>query len=200
MGRGPQPNVKIYTKTGDAGETGLFGGGRVPKYAPRVEAYGCIDELNSLLGMARASSEAASFDATLARLQEELLRVGAVLATAEGHESALPAGLRPGRAAARWLERAIDRAEAELPRLTAFVLPGGSPLAALLHVARTSCRRAERAVVALSSLERVPPALLVYLNRASDLLFVLARLANHRAGRPETLWEPRKRGAKKAGK
>jgi cob(I)alamin adenosyltransferase len=191
--------MKIYTRTGDRGETGLFGGGRVPKCAPRVEAYGCVDELNSLLGLVRARPEAGFLDGTLARLQEELFRVGAVLATAEGHESSLPAGLRPGRAAARWLERAIDRAEAELPPLTAFVLPGGSPLAASLHVARTACRRAERAVVALSALERVPPALLSYLNRASDLLFVLARLANHRAGEPETLWQPRKPRGKKSG-
>jgi cob(I)alamin adenosyltransferase len=181
--------VKIYTKTGDAGETGLFGGPRVRKSDHRVEAYGEVDELNAALGSARASVEDPELDRHLARIQDELFCVGAELATPHGAKarSAIPP-VEPG-----WIERleaAIDAWEAELPPLRQFVLPGGTRTAAALHVARCVCRRAERRVVALASEAEVAPVTLAYLNRLSDFLFLAARLANHRARRGETLWDP----------
>jgi cob(I)alamin adenosyltransferase len=179
--------VKIYTKSGDRGETGLFGGGRVPKSDPRVEAYGEVDEANAAVGAARAVLSDEALDAELARVQAELFVVGAELASPRGREArgAVPA-VDP--AWATRLEGAIDRWEAELAPLRSFILPGGTPGAAALHLARGVCRRAERRVVALAAGAEVDPAVLVYLNRLSDLLFVAARLANHRAGRPETTW------------
>ncbi len=185
--------VKIYTKTGDGGETGLFGGPRVRKSDERVEAYGEVDELNAAVGAARAALEDAELDAELARIQAELFCVGAELATPHDARarSALPA------VDAAWterLERAIDRWDAELPLLHHFVLPGGTRAAAALHLARCVCRRAERRVVALAAHAPVEAAVLPYLNRLSDLLFVAARLANHRGGRAETLWDPGKAG------
>ncbi len=181
--------MKIYTKTGDAGETGLFGGPRVKKSDARVEAYGDVDELNAAIGAARAEIEDAELGEHLARIQDELFCVGAELATPRGAKAraAVP------RFDQRWterLEQAIDRWDAELPRLRQFVLPAGTRAAAALHVARCVCRRAERRVVALASQMEIEPGLLCYLNRLSDLLFVAARLANHRAARPETLWDP----------
>jgi cob(I)alamin adenosyltransferase len=181
--------VKIYTKTGDRGETGLFGGPRVRKSDPRVEAYGDVDELNAAVGAARALVEDPRIDAELGKIQAELFCVGAELATP--HESKAHSAIPPVDAA--WiarLERAIDAWEAELPRLTHFVLPGGTRSAAALHVARTVCRRAERRAVLLASELAVEPAVLAYLNRLSDLLFVAARLANFRALREEPLWDP----------
>jgi cob(I)alamin adenosyltransferase len=181
---------RIYTRTGDAGETGLFGGGRVPKSDPRVEAYGEIDELNAVLGWALASIGDASIAEMVAWIQPDLFAIGAHLATPGSPERRRPALPELPFDHARVMEQWIDTAETELPELRSFILPGGSPGGAALHLARTVCRRAERRVVALAALEPVAPAILVYLNRLSDLLFVLARLANHRAGAAERRWTP----------
>jgi cob(I)alamin adenosyltransferase len=183
--------VKIYTKTGDAGETGLFGGPRVRKSDHRVDAYGEVDELNAALGVVRAQVEDPELERHLARIQDELFCVGAELATPHGAKarSAIPP------VEARWVERleaAIDAWEAELPALHQFVLPGGTRTAAALHLARCVCRRAERRVVVLAAEAELAPVTLAYLNRLSDFLFVAARLANHRAGRSEAGWDPRK--------
>jgi cob(I)alamin adenosyltransferase len=185
--------VKIYTKTGDGGETGLFGGPRVRKSDPRVEAYGDVDELNAALGAARAVGEDPEIDGELARVQGELFCVGAELATPHGARAR--AAIPPVDAA--WtarLERLVDAWEAELPPLTRFVLPGGTRSAAALHVARTVCRRAERRAVALAAEAEVDPRVLPYLNRLSDLLFVAARIANRRARREEPTWDPSREG------
>ena len=185
--------MKIYTKTGDRGETGLFGGQRVRKDHVRVEAYGEVDELSSTLGVAIAHLEAAGQDepaAGLRRVQADLFTVGANLATPApedgGRENAYIPALDPARVEA--LERWIDAAEAELEPLKSFILPGGAPAAAALHLARTVCRRAERRVVALAHEAHVAPEHVVYLNRLSDLLFTLARLANHQAGVEDVTW------------
>jgi cob(I)alamin adenosyltransferase len=181
--------MKIYTKTGDKGETGLFGGGRVPKDHARVAAYGDVDELNSAIGVARASAPADLFDDLLAGIQRDLFSLGGHLATPnpEKVKKALEkAELSADRVAL--FERTIDEADAELPPLKAFILPAGTPKAAALHLARTICRRAERAVVGLAREEEVPELFVVYLNRLSDLLFALARLANHRAGKGDVTW------------
>jgi cob(I)alamin adenosyltransferase len=181
--------VKIYTKTGDAGETGLFGGPRVRKDDPRVDAYGEVDELNAAIGQVRAIVEDPELDRHLAHVQDELFCVGAELATPHGVKAR--AALPP--LDARWAERleaAIDAWDAELAPLRQFVLPGGTRTAAALHLARCVCRRAERRVVALAAEAEVEPAVIAYLNRLSDFLFVAARLANHRAKRPEVLWDP----------
>jgi cob(I)alamin adenosyltransferase len=181
--------VKIYTKTGDGGETGLFGGPRVKKSDARVEAYGDVDELNAAVGTVRAIVEDPEIDRELAHVQDELFCVGAELATPAGAKarSAIPS-IDAGWTAR--LERAIDAWSAELPRLERFVLPGGTRTAAALHVARCICRRAERRVVALAAEAEIAPAALAYLNRLSDFLFVAARLANHRARKEEVLWDP----------
>ncbi|HSN91971.1 MAG TPA: cob(I)yrinic acid a,c-diamide adenosyltransferase, partial [Anaeromyxobacteraceae bacterium] len=181
--------MKIYTKTGDGGETGLFGGPRVRKSDARVEAYGAVDELNAAVGAARVANEDAEIDAELALVQHELFCVGAELATPKDARarSAIPP------VEAGWterLERAIDRWDGELPPLRQFVLPGGTRAAAALHVARCACRRAERRTVALAEQAEIAPAVLPYLNRLSDLLFVAARVANRRAGRDEPVWNP----------
>ncbi len=183
--------MKIYTKTGDGGETGLFGGPRVRKSDPRVEAYGEVDELNAAVGAARAAAPAPDpeLDAHLARIQDDLFRVGAELATPHGAKARAAIPPLDARRAER-LEQAIDGWDAVLPPLHAFVLPGGTPAAAALHVARCVCRRAERRVVALAGAEAVEPATLAYLNRLSDFLFVAARLENHRSGRGDTPWDP----------
>ena len=180
--------MRIYTRTGDEGETGLFGGGRVPKDDPRVAAYGDVDELNSAIGIARAA-EPPLEDALLEGIQRDLFSIGGHLATPDPEKVARAlerAHLSEGRVAE--LEAAIDAADAELPPLRAFVLPGGTPKAAALHLARTICRRAERRVVTLSRQAEVPADFLIYLNRLSDLLFTLARLANHRAGAGDVTW------------
>jgi cob(I)alamin adenosyltransferase len=181
--------VKIYTKTGDDGTTGLFGGARVPKSSARVEAYGTVDELNATLGVARVAKLDAVTDGVLAAVQVDLFTLGAELATVPGKEDKLKMRLLGADDAER-LEHAIDAAEEGLPPLTNFVLPGGSPGAAALHHARTVCRRAERLVLGLPD----APArseLVVYLNRLSDLLFVLARKANKEANVADVLWAPR---------
>jgi len=179
--------MKIYTKTGDAGDTGLFGGARVSKACPRVEAYGEIDELNSVLGLALAEPFDDSVTALLTDVQSRLFDLGAELATAPDSKVALGIPLI-GDEQVGALESAIDRAESELEPLKTFVLPGGSRAAAHLHLARTVCRRAERRLVALASEETVRPEAIRYVNRLSDALFVLARLANHRAGIADVPW------------
>jgi len=181
--------LKIYTRTGDDGDTGLFGGGRVTKDHPRVEAYGDIDELNAILGQARAAEMMPRIDEVLAPIQRDLFAIGALLATPDLEkmkEQLEKARISDERIAQ--MERSIDDGEAELEPLRAFILPGGTPKAAALHVARTVCRRAERAVVRLQREVDVPQAVIVYLNRLSDLLFVLARVANRRAGAGEVTW------------
>jgi len=180
--------MKIYTRTGDTGDTGLFGGGRVPKSHPRVEAYGDVDELNACLGLARAIELMPRIDEVLVPLQRDLFAIGALLATPDrekmkGHLE--KASIDETRIAE--LERAIDEGDRELEPLTSFIMPGGTPKAAALHVARTVCRRAERRVIALEK-EQIPPIVVVYLNRLSDLLFTLARVANRRAGAGEVTW------------
>lgn len=180
---------RIYTRTGDDGTTGLFGGGRVPKDAVRVAAYGDVDELNSAIGLARATSPVDLEDALLESIQRDLFSLGGHLATpdpAKVRKALEKAELASDRVAV--FERAIDAADTELPSLTAFILPGGTQKAAALHLARTVCRRAERSVMTLSRSEEVPPLFLTYLNRLSDLLFTLARLANHRAGTGDAIW------------
>jgi cob(I)alamin adenosyltransferase len=179
--------MKIYTKTGDDGTTGLIGS-RTRKDDPRVDAYGEVDELNAVVGLALVDVGDDDLRTLLSAVQRDLFAVGAQLADPDGRvtgqrEKAAVADTRIAE-----LERAIDEAENALPPLTAFILPGGTRLGATLHVARTVCRRAERSLVALSALAAVEARLIVYLNRLSDLLFVLARRENHRAGRPEDRW------------
>jgi len=183
--------ARIYTRTGDAGDTGLFGGQRVDKDDPRVEAYGTVDELNSLLGVARAYAEDAAFERLLARLQSDLFSLGADLATPEeaGEKHGRITILRIGPERVAALEAEIDRLEAGLEPLTRFILPGGAPLAAYLHLARCVCRRAERRCVTLARARSVNPEIIRYLNRLSDLLFVLARAANQRLGAADVVWE-----------
>jgi len=181
--------VKIYTKTGDRGDTGLFGGGRVPKNHPRVAAYGDVDELNSVLGLCRATEPLPKIDDLLAPIQRDLLAIGALLATPNPEkmrEHLTKAKIDDRRI--RELEMAIDAGDLEIEPLKAFILPGGSMKASMLHVARTVCRRAERSVVAMQESESIPAVAVVYLNRLSDLLFTLARVANRAAGVAEESW------------
>ena len=182
-------SMKIYTRTGDTGETGLFGGGRVPKDHPRVAAYGDVDELNSAIGVARATPPAALFDETLDLVQRDLFAIGGHLATPDPEKVA--AALEKAELSAERVgqfEQIMDAADQELPPLRAFVLPAGTPKAAALHLARTVCRRAERSVVHLTHETAVPALFVVYLNRLSDFLFTLARLANHRDGAGDVTW------------
>ena len=180
--------MKIYTRTGDAGGTALFGGTRVSKADSRVAAYGDVDELNACLGTVRAQSElVGDVAALLEQLQKDLFAIGAQLAD-PGDKIAE----RVSKAAVtltdiQRLEEWIDRFESDLPPLRRFILPGGDRAGALLHFARTVCRRAERSIVALGA-DAVDTHLLAYVNRLSDLLFVLARAVNHRAGQPEVEW------------
>jgi cob(I)alamin adenosyltransferase len=175
--------VKIYTRTGDRGETSLFGGARVAKNDARIEAYGTVDELSSFLGVARASSLPSQVDAILDIVQRDLFDVGAHLASPGTSRFA---GVDVQRI--EELERAIDAMERELAPLTNFILPGGAPGAAQLHVARTVCRRAERLVVALHDDDPATQSTIAYLNRLSDYLFVAARFANLRAGTDDVPW------------
>jgi cob(I)alamin adenosyltransferase len=176
--------MKIYTKTGDAGNTGLWGGQRVSKDSLRVHAYGSVDETNAALGVARASGLDDELDSLLAQIQNQLFVIGADLAT-PGESANIP---RVGADDVELLEQTIDKIERELEPLRQFILPGGSLAAAFLHYARTVCRRAERWAVSLSHEEVVNPDVIAYLNRLSDLLFVLARHANARAGVADTPW------------
>ncbi|MDI3316349.1 MAG: cob(I)yrinic acid a,c-diamide adenosyltransferase [Bacillota bacterium] len=187
------PRARIYTRTGDTGETSLVDGSRVRKSSPRVEAYGSVDELNAALGVVLSLEPGEELAPTLRRVQGELFVLGARLAAPAG-------GARAGSAArvaglptlpAQWvevLEREIDRLEETLPPLDHFILPGGGPAGAWLHLARTICRRAERAVIRLGEEEPVEPEIRRYLNRLSDYLFVAARAVNHRQGRAEIAW------------
>ena len=175
----------IYTRGGDAGQTSLGDGTRVPKSDPRIEAFGTVDELNSVIGLALAAGVPADVRAWLARIQNELFDLGADLSVPLEAERER---LRVDDGQVRALEELCDVANAGLPPLRSFVLPGGTEAAALLHLARTVCRRAERLVVRLAETSSVNPVALAYLNRLSDLLFILARAAN--AGAPEPLWKP----------
>jgi cob(I)alamin adenosyltransferase len=174
-----------YTKSGDGGDTGLGDGTRVPKDHPRVDAYGQVDELNAALGLAVLHAPPGPDAELLRSVQNDLFDVGADLCV----PGAAGAGLRVTAAQAERLERAIDRVNDRLAPLTSFILPGGSAAAAWLHLARTACRRAERSVVALARAEPVNPRAVVYLNRLSDLLFVLGRAANA-GGTGDVLWVP----------
>ena len=178
--------MKIYTRTGDDGTTGLLGKDRVPKHDARVEAYGSVDELNSVLGVAHAHDAAKNFGELIPTLQTACFQVGAELATTDASLLTKLVLITDDDIVA--LEREIDRLEADLAPLTRFVLPGGTLLAATLHLARTVCRRAERRVTALSAHEPVNPRVVRWLNRVADLLFVMARWANHRAGVPDQTW------------
>lgn len=179
--------MKIYTKTGDRGDTSLFGGQRVPKDALRIEAYGTVDELNSILGVVRSDNGDERIDHILTFVQNQLFELGADLATPRSVEK--KSVKRIDAKDYHALEKLIDGLELHLKPLKTFILPGGSPVAARIHFARTVCRRAERTVVRLSRNEDIGETITVYLNRLSDLLFVLARYANRIAGVPETEWK-----------
>lgn len=186
---------RVYTRSGDDGLTALLGGQRVPKDHPRVEAYGCLDELNALVGLCRAAlaSDAAlparprkALEARLIAVQNRLFDCGSVLAAPDGKAwKNMPL---PGAADIRALEKSMDAMNVDLPALASFVLPGGSASNAWLHHARTACRRAERRAVSLARTERVPPTIIRYLNRLSDWFFVAARHVAAQTGTPETLW------------
>jgi cob(I)alamin adenosyltransferase len=181
--------VKVYTRTGDKGTTALLGGGRVQKSHPRVDAYGTVDELNAVLGWALTQLPDDSVKLRLSLLQHDLFVIGAELAA----PPPAPGRVRPSvpelpRGRASEMEAWIDEAETELEPLRVFILPGGTPGASALHVARTVCRRAERGAVGLSENDSVDPDVVLYLNRLSDLLFVFARLANARAGVADVAW------------
>ena len=184
-----ESTMRIYTKTGDGGETSLFGGGRVAKDHPRVAAFGDVDELNAVLGVAIAADPGDLESDLLLGVQKQLMAIAAQLATPE------PDKVKKALAKAQidestvvGIEAAMDRIDAELPELTSFVLPGGTGKSAALQWARAVCRRAERSVVELSKTEPVPPLIRAYLNRLSDLLFLAARLANHRMGKQDEEW------------
>ena len=182
--------TRIYTKTGDGGDTALGAGGRLPKDDPRVEAYGTVDELSSALGVALASGLDPRLDGELRRVQNELFHLGADLCVREEDKEKRPGPRIEARHVAA-LERTIDELNADLPALANFVLPGGSLGAAHLHVARTVCRRAERLLVTLMRAEAVGEQTLPYLNRLSDALFVMARWENRRRGVDDVLWDSR---------
>lgn len=178
--------MKIYTRTGDDGSTGLFGAGRVAKSDPRIEAFGAIDELNAQVGIARTLPLPPQCDEVLNALQNRMFDLGAELATPDANARGT-ASLQDTHVAE--VERWIDQFESELPPLRAFILPGGSPGAAALHLARCICRRAERRVIALAQLANVRPTVLRYVNRVSDLLFVMARFTNAELGQTDVLWQ-----------
>ncbi len=181
--------MKIYTKTGDDGQTGLFGGGRVSKDDPRVEAYGDVDELNASIGLALAIGTMPRIDEVLGPIQRDLFSIGALLATPDlARMQAHLDKARIDESRIGELESAIDDCDRGLAPLRAFILPGGTPKAAALHVARTVCRRAERRVIHLGRDVEIPGIVVVYLNRLSDLLFTLARMANAGAGLVEVVW------------
>jgi len=183
---------RIYTKTGDKGETHLVGGQRVAKDSPRIECYGTVDELNAFVGMACVSAEESlpEMAAILRRVQHELFNLGSILATRP--QDVHPKQARITAAEIEQLEKEIDRMNADLEPLRSFVLPGGSRLNTELHACRTICRRAERLAVSLAREEETPGEAVQYLNRLSDAFFVWSRWANHKLGLPEVLWEPNK--------
>lgn len=178
--------MKIYTKTGDKGDTALFSGGRVPKHHLRVESYGTIDELNSILGVVRATQPSPQTDSWLVEIQNQLFHLGADLATPMDAKADWITRLKPEQV--EWLETTIDTMTEQLEPLSNFILPGGTMAAAQLHIARTVCRRAERLVSALQQDEDINPISLVYINRLSDWLFTLARYENKQAGESESKW------------
>ena len=178
--------TRIYTRGGDAGETSLGDGSRVSKLDPRIAAYGTVDELNSALGIVLAGDVPPELRGVLERVQNELFDLGADLSV----PAEIEGRLRVEQPLVDRLEEECDRFNAELPELKSFVLPGGSPTAAGLHVARTICRRAEREAIAASKEEEIRPLVVVYLNRLSDLLFILSRTANASAEHDEPLWKP----------
>jgi cob(I)alamin adenosyltransferase len=179
--------VKIYTKTGDTGETSLFDNTRVSKSDPRVDAYGEVDELNACLGTVRAAGVDADVAAALEQIQKDLFALGARLADPSSRIAERVTKAAVTQADIERLEQLIDRLETEVPALRRFILPGGAPAGAALHLARTVCRRAERRVVALG-IGQDEPTVVVYLNRLSDLLFVMARVVNYRSKLPEVEW------------
>ena len=197
---------RVYTRTGDRGETGLAGGQRVPKDGARIAAYGTVDELNAFLGAARVTATQIAGDeprlailsAILLRVQHELFNLGSILATLP--EDVHPRQARVTDAEVAQLELEMDRVNEDLPPLRSFVLPGGGRLNADLHIARTVCRRAERACVALARVESIPPEAVRYLNRLSDALFVWSRWASHITGAAETLWQPNLSASGQAGR
>lgn len=180
--------MKIYTRTGDNGETGLFGGPRVRKDDARIEAYGTIDELNAVLGLLHTAELSGTLQELLVAIQNDLFVIGAELATPQPDQHDMAS---IGTADIQRLENSIDRFETELPPLKQFILPSGSTAGTMLHVARAVCRRAERRIVTLQAVasNEVSAAILIYLNRLSDLLFVLARYVNQQAGQAEIPWE-----------
>lgn len=181
--------MTIYTRTGDQGDTSLFGGGRVAKNDARVRAYGDVDELNAALGVVTAAAPTEFEAELLAGVQRHLFAIGSLLAAP--HPGKVIAALEKAALTTEdveFLEQAIDRIDGELPELRSFIVPGGCNKAALFHWARVVCRRAERSVVELGANAELPPAIVAYLNRLSDLLFVLARLANQRADVPDQVW------------
>ncbi len=178
--------MKIYTRTGDAGQTGLGGGKRVPKNALRIETYGEVDELNASLGVARAKVAHPEIQSVLNEIQRNLFSMGALLSDPDGKVPSDKVTLEAADVAR--LEKHIDRFESRLPALNRFILPGGAPGGALLQQARSVCRRAERKLVTLTEIESVPDPLLIYLNRLSDLLFVLSRAENQHQNIKEETW------------
>ena len=191
---------RIYTKMGDHGETHLAGGQRVPKDSARIECYGTVDELNAFVGMAciSAADSVPSLAAILRRVQHELFNLGSILATRP--EDVHPKQARITPLEIQQLENEIDQANAGLPPLRSFVLPGGSRLNTELHACRTICRRAERAAVRLGREEQIPPETVQYLNRLGDAFFVWSRWANHVLGIEEVLWEPNQAASARDGK
>ncbi|MBI4428066.1 MAG: cob(I)yrinic acid a,c-diamide adenosyltransferase [Ignavibacteriales bacterium] len=180
--------MKIYTRKGDRGETSLFGGKRVLKDSLRIESYGCVDELNSVLGVARSSKPPSDVDSILDFIQNDLFVLGADLATPLAAKVKKVQRIEPSHV--EKLESTIDRLETSLQPLDSFILPGGSNIGAQLHVARTICRRAERITIRLSKKEKIGETPVMYLNRLSDCLFVLARYMNNVAGAEEKKWKP----------
>ena len=179
--------MKIYTKKGDAGETSLFGGTKTKKSNIRISAYGTVDELNSTIGMVLSYSISKQGKTILSQVQNDLFVVGATLATPDPRKSKID---QVGNKEIEGLEMWIDRLEEDLPSLKSFILPGGGGAGSTLHFARTVCRRAERETVQLADTEDIPADAIIYLNRLSDLLFVLARYENHQHGEKETPWIP----------
>ena len=189
--------TKVYTRTGDGGETGLVGGRRLGKTHPRIEAYGTVDELNSLIGIVRSLNDLKQetvrrdkFELVLEAIQHKLFDMGAELATYPGDEYEGQITLEADDST--WLEQVIDAMNEELPKLFSFILPGGSAMNASLHQARTVCRRAEREVLRLNEVEAVSPHVITYLNRLSDALFVFGRWSSATMGEREVMWEPGK--------
>ena len=182
--------TKVYTRTGDDGTTALGGGQRLPKDDLRIEAYGTVDETNSAIGVVRAAGADPRLDAMLARIQNELFHLGSDLCILEADKAAMPVPQIEARHVDA-LEKDIDLLQDDLAPLTNFILPGGAPAAAHLHIARTVCRRAERVLVALARKETVGAFTVKYLNRLSDLLFVMSRAENQAKGRPDVTWDSR---------